>query len=859
MQRKLVLSILCIVLMTGFASAQVFLSEQFSYPNGDLLKAHGWSAHSGTGTNAPAVTTPGLTYASFPGSGLGGAALVGALGGEDVNLPFAEQTTNGKSTYFSFLVNVNDTAVNRTGDYFFNSGNRTSPTTFTLFATRVFAKITGGLVNFGISNTSTATYGSTSFAKNTVYLMIVKYTMNTGAGNDSTSLWVIPTGIPASEAAAGTAEAINTTTAGQDTLDAIALRQGSTTQPQVLVDGIRVGGTWADVTTGLVDEVTFKVYMGIKMKEGKFLPASGDTVRVVGSFNGWSASDTTVRMTRNSGSDSLWVLTRAIDGGIVGDDTVYYKFYKTSRGGDWESIADNRVQKLVAGSHSTSIWYFDNDSVANLQVPVTFKVNMAIKMRELTFQPQNSDIVRVAGSFNNWGSSTDTLTKGVSDSIYTSKTITMNEGDAIFYKFLKSIRGGLDWEGSQPTSSTNREFTVPVGGGTVPVVYFDNDNVYNATVQANLLWQSDISAYVTLGWFNPAKDSVEVRGGFNGWAGGANVGRPNALFTNIWEYTTQNQILPIGDQQQYKFYIKADSALAVARFPGLIWGGTNDNRDGFFYEHPAPGGDGNNLYTVTANTNQAPQRNYFSGINPAGLLAATDSVNVTVKVNMGPANRYSNPFSYTADTLWLVWQDAMWRSAQEKNQGSFPATLKMTRQGPSDSVFTVTFKVKGKAHYNMQYTFRYKRADASVVDQGGGLGGQNPFISRFIGKGATWPTTYTVNDTWKKDAPLTGDAAPFTTDVSAPSAPPAAFELAQNYPNPFNPVTTIRYSVAQQGLVHLRVYNLLGQQVAELANEVKAPGTHIVSFDASRFASGVYFYKLEAGSFTDIKKMVLLK
>jgi len=604
----------------------------------------------------------------------------------------------------------------------------------------------------------------------------------------------------------------------------------------------------------LKDTTTFRIYMGIKMKEGKFSPSGGDTVRVVGSFNNWSASDTAVRMTRNSGSDSLWVLTVKLDSAVIHDDTVYYKFYKTNRGGDWETIANNRVYALVNGTHSTPIYYFDNDSVANLQVSVTFRVNMAIKTRELTFQPQNGDIVRVAGSFNDWGNSTDTLKKGASDSIY-SKTVTMNEGDGPQYKFLKTIRGGLDWEGGN-----NRAYTVPVGGGPVPTAYFDYDSLFNATVQTNVLWQTDITPLQTLGWFDITKDSVDVRGGFNGWGG--QTAKPNNLNPKIWEFTSQSQILPIGDLLQFKFHLKLDSAGAVARFPGLIWGGTNDNRDGFFYEHPAELGDGNNVYPVVNSTNQGPQRRFWAGINPVGLFTATDSADITLKVNMGPATRYSNPFSYTQDTLWLVWQDALWRSAMQKTLGTFPATIKMTRQSATDSVFTTTFKVKGKTHYNMQYTYRYKRADASVVDQGGGLGGSNPYITRFINSLSNnkWLNYTAPTDKWQKDAPLPGETvAPFTTGVGAGTSVPEIFELAQNYPNPFNPMTTIRYSIAQQGVVRLRVFNLLGQQIAELVNELKSAGTHVVGFDASRFASGVYFYRLEAGSFTDIKKMVLLK
>jgi hypothetical protein len=85
------------------------------------------------------------------------------------------------------------------------------------------------------------------------------------------------------------------------------------------------------------------------------------------------------------------------------------------------------------------------------------------------------------------------------------------------------------------------------------------------------------------------------------------------------------------------------------------------------------------------------------------------------------------------------------------------------------------------------------------------------------------------------------------------------FSLAQNYPNPFNPATLIRYSIAQAGLVTLKVYDVLGREVFSLVNEEKAAGSYDVSFDASRLSSGVYLYKIESGSYQEAKKMILIK
>lgn len=88
---------------------------------------------------------------------------------------------------------------------------------------------------------------------------------------------------------------------------------------------------------------------------------------------------------------------------------------------------------------------------------------------------------------------------------------------------------------------------------------------------------------------------------------------------------------------------------------------------------------------------------------------------------------------------------------------------------------------------------------------------------------------------------------------------PRRYSIEQNYPNPFNPVTTIRYSIPKDVMVSLKVYNIMGEEVATLVNEIKQPGNYDAMFDAAKFSSGTYFYRLSAGSFTEVKKMILLK
>jgi len=91
------------------------------------------------------------------------------------------------------------------------------------------------------------------------------------------------------------------------------------------------------------------------------------------------------------------------------------------------------------------------------------------------------------------------------------------------------------------------------------------------------------------------------------------------------------------------------------------------------------------------------------------------------------------------------------------------------------------------------------------------------------------------------------------------SSQPEEYSLSQNYPNPFNPTTTIEFSIPQSGNVKLKVFNSIGEEVATLVNDYKEAGTYQVDFNSKNYTSGIYLYKIEAGNFSSIKKMILLK
>ncbi len=169
-----------------------------------------------------------------------------------------------------------------------------------------------------------------------------------------------------------------------------------------------------------------------------------------------------------------------------------------------------------------------------------------------------------------------------------------------------------------------------------------------------------------------------------------------------------------------------------------------------------------------------------------------------------------------------------------------------------------TLKVQGKT----EECLRYKIMSDLYMDNGGGslspigTAGTIYFITksgdlsasiRVDGSGNPISAIYTILDT----------ATPIEKNPAGPVV--KDYQLNQNYPNPFNPSTVISYDLRKAGLVKLDVYNYVGQHVATLVNSSQSEGIHKVTFNANWLNSGLYFYKLKAGNYTQIKKMMLIK
>ena len=176
----------------------------------------------------------------------------------------------------------------------------------------------------------------------------------------------------------------------------------------------------------------------------------------------------------------------------------------------------------------------------------------------------------------------------------------------------------------------------------------------------------------------------------------------------------------------------------------------------------------------------------------------------------------------------------------------------------------VTAEVLNNFQVRITVTGTTSKVAGELVNSGGTVvavnnsTSSNPFILTAPSAG-----TYTVNAGYKNPSLKWGNTSAVINvtgiDEELVGLIPETFALYNNYPNPFNPTTKIRYAIANTGFTSLKVYSLLGEEVASLINEEKTPGIYEVNFDSANLTSGTYLYKLQAGNFSQTKKMILLR
>jgi len=363
-------------------------------------------------------------------------------------------------------------------------------------------------------------------------------------------------------------------------------------------------------------------------------------------------------------------------------------------------------------------------------------------------------------------------------------------------------------------------------------------------------WECNMEIEILSGRFNPATDTVAARGDFNGW------GRYNLVVSTLDPnlYVSENPITII-------------NASVGDTIIGQGWP-TNGYK---FYYTPSSWESGDNrFYVLTQADYDAGEATVSRAFNDGTLETVTNQetdvlfqVDVDGAIVNGVNCTNGQPFPVintvhiAGGTPPLQWPDLGWPDNQIDRMIQLYDDGTNGDKVSGDLIFSreVTFPAYTIFNINYKFGVNYGLGPSltGCVDNWNdneNAIGTNHIINLFS---LAWycETLDTFGIMGTKD---------FVTDVkdNTPSLP-TAYSLEQNFPNPFNPSTKINFSLPVEGFVTLDVYNSIGQKVATLVNETKTAGTYAVDFDASDLTSGIYFYKISSGNFSETKKMILLK
>ena len=271
-------------------------------------------------------------------------------------------------------------------------------------------------------------------------------------------------------------------------------------------------------------------------------------------------------------------------------------------------------------------------------------------------------------------------------------------------------------------------------------------------------------------------------------------------------------------------------------------------------------------------------RSYITDTDSLGMYKFGELLPGTYIVMALPLGNYAPAF-YSTDTMNVRWKRATRIEVNGNSVDNIDIYVKQF--GPSGNGFTaITGTVSimgGNGMMNgsnragaVVYAYRngeavgysFTNAEGNYAITGLSPGQYSVFVDK---AGYNESNVASVNASYDiNGSPLSGTAnftinGVLSVTENKNSVRPTQYMLNQNYPNPFNPSTTIKYSLPNNGNITLKVYNLIGQEVATLINSYQTSGEYAVTFNASNLSSGVYFYRLESGSFNVVKKMLLMK
>ena len=887
---RYLVTFLMLVCISTLSSAQL-LVDNFQYPAGALIDTLGWSPHSGTGNQPDTVSNGGLTYTGYAGSGIGNAVNVFGTG-EDVNKGFAQQSSDGSTIYLSALISVVDTGSNISGGYFLHMGDRASPTSFFSFCARVFAKVdASGNVVFGLSNTSTATYGSTNFAKNTTYLLIVKYTINT-AGNDTTKLWVVSSGVPVDEATAGTPEVTvdSQTGTSSDVVNAVGIRQTSGI-PDVVLDGLRIATTWQNSVGGV--DVPSALIAPSSIDFGTMKPgmSANDTLTVT------NTGYATLNISAVSSSNTLFVVSPST--GTVGSmDSMKFAvtYSPTTTGQDTSAI----VFTSDAASSPDTVWATGAAEVGFEASPTLLDFGNVWKDSTMV------DSLTVSNS--------STTARLVIDSVTSSNSLFTVTPGTDTVEVSSSLKFAVSF---MPTAK---------GAQTGYLVFYHNGPSHQDTVMVKgtgIVMQPEFSsspASLNFSAIMPGqsvKDSITVTN-----TGYASLSITNATISDA-SFSISTTTASIDSQASKKFGITFAPTSAGNKYGLLVFTdnttGTKDtvwlqglavtpvsiaearkNVDTAFIASHSITKDTLAIFGVVTTPNlqsvgsqtaifiqdTSAGIEVFNYILPPMTLAIGDSVFVTGTVLQYHGLVEFRPLNISdvVDTVHfnIVKHNAAVPAAKHLTLHQLVMNAEMYEGSlvEVDTLYHASGTWPGPLSNGYVYLTNASKQDTIQMFTSSSTniaGSTEPLYPiNVTGVIAQYSSSSTVYNNGYEIQPFDtlnivhtpGTAGVDQTDVAVL---PKIYELYNNYPNPFNPSTTIMYGLPQQSRVSVKIYSVLGQEVRTLVDKTQGAAYYHVTWDGKsnsglQVSSGVYFFRIIAqpiaGSgqpFTQVRKMLLMK
>jgi len=446
------------------------------------------------------------------------------------------------------------------------------------------------------------------------------------------------------------------------------------------------------------------------------------------------------------------------------------------------------------------------------------------------------------------------------------------------FKFV--IKTPETWESTPNRSFTFTEDIIKNGEYTVHWYYFNDVMPRGSKVTANVLFRLRLDALEKAKLFNRALgDKVGVTGP-KGWASGnfnfntdptvlKMTYNPDLEEWNLLEPFTlfPNEVL------NYKYYIAWDSSRVNPNSPNYIPGLQLTNG----WEEPGVTGGADRKYTYTDQTEQivpgdfGAEYQFFNSIHPNGVI--NNPIKLKFKIDMTPATNVAtnatNPlFRPGLDTAYIQFDGSLIPITQGKTM--YGADNRVMLSDPDgDMIYTGEIDLNPPTFYQVCYRIVYTSPQGEIWNGGGVQKGRRyyQYILPVSINPVVWPNTYELALMQWKASDLTVEDHPDlgpVTDVETVNTIPSEYKLFQNYPNPFNPSTVITYAIPKTENVKLEIYNVLGQKVVTLFEGQQFAGTHSISWNAKNnfgqdVASGIYFVKLTAGSFSSAKKMMLIR